>query len=107
MTTLTFVSAQGLRTPCAAMVGSSVMLVALANGIDGLLGDCGGALACGTCHVYVEPSHLPRLAPPGEAEHAMLDMTASERRFNSRLGCQIRLTEGCDGLVVHLPETQV
>lgn len=107
MLTLTFVTPQGERLPCATSAGSSVMRAALVNGIDGVLAECGGSLICGTCHVYVEASQMAWLEPPGEAEEAMLDMTASERRTNSRLSCQIMMTEALDGLVLELPETQL
>ena len=82
------------------------MRAAVMNGLDGILAECGGSLACGTCHVYVEPSQLARLPPPSAVEDEMLDMTASERRPNSRLSCQIVMSDALDGLVLHLPERQ-
>ncbi len=107
MTTITFVSPQGRRTYCTAAAGTSAMLAALVNGVDGILAECGGELACGTCHVYVEPAHWLWFAPPGPDELAMLDMTAAERRPHSRLSCQLLLTDAQDGLVLHLPQTQL
>jgi ferredoxin, 2Fe-2S len=101
-----FISASGERVEIETPAGTSAMRVAVVNGLEGILAECGGALACGTCHVYVEPSHLPRLSPPDVVEDEMLDMTASERRPNSRLSCQIVMSEALDGLVLHLPERQ-
>ena len=82
------------------------MMIAITNGVDEILAECGGSLACGTCHVYVEPSQLARLSPPSAAEQDMLSAVAGERRFNSRLSCQIGLSEALDGLVLHLPARQ-
>jgi len=83
----------------------SVMEGALQYRIPGIEGDCGGAGACGTCHVYVEPEWLDRLPPARELEQVMLKMVP-EPEANSRLACQIKLTPELDGLVVHTPERQ-
>jgi 2Fe-2S ferredoxin len=101
-----FISAGGERQAIDAAPGTSAMRAAVTHGLDGILAECGGSLACGTCHVYVDPARIGLLPPPGEAEDAMLDLTASERRANSRLSCQIVMTDGLDGLVLHLPPTQ-
>jgi ferredoxin, 2Fe-2S len=101
-----FISASGGRVEIETPPGTSAMRAAVVNGLEGILAECGGSLACGTCHVYVEPSQLERLSPPSAAEDEMLDMTASERRPNSRLSCQIVMSEPLDGLVLHLPERQ-
>jgi 2Fe-2S ferredoxin len=89
-----------------AEVGQSVMQVAVAAGINEIAADCGGTLSCATCHVYVTPEWQDRLPPPGEDELAMLPFTAAERRDNSRLSCQIIMSDGLDGLVLELPERQ-
>ena len=87
-------------------VGTSVMQAAIFNGIDGIVAECGGSCMCATCHVYVREDQLA-LTPPMEAdEDAMLEGTASERKPNSRLSCQLVVTPEMDGLVVYLPETQ-
>ncbi len=106
MPKIIFASAAGGRTEVDAMPGSTVMLTAVTNGIDGILAECGGCLGCGTCHVYVEPSQLHLLQPVRPAEDAILDMTASERRPNSRLSCQLGITEALEGLLLHLPPEQ-
>jgi ferredoxin, 2Fe-2S len=82
------------------------MQVAIANHIEGIVAECGGNCACGTCHVYVAEADLRLLPPPSEVEHAMLDATAAERKDTSRLSCQIRLTSELDSIVVELPPFQ-
>jgi len=76
------------------------------NGVDGIVAECGGNCQCATCHVYVEEKFLSLLDPIGEEQEVMLGSTASPRKPNSRLSCQIRVTERLEGLVVHTPETQ-
>ena len=82
------------------------MAAAIAADVAGIAADCGGLMTCATCHVHVrEPwaSQLPRPAPD---ETAMLEFTSSPRQSNSRLSCQITLTEAMDGLTVDLPQSQ-
>lgn len=67
-------------------------------------GACGGSMACATCHVVVDPAYMDRLPAPSAEEEDMLDL-AAEVQANSRLGCQIRLTEAVDGLVVSVPRS--
>lgn len=85
--------------------GSNVMEGAIQNGIEGIDGDCGGAAACGTCHVFVDERQLALLPAPSEAEQTMLDFVDNARP-NSRLGCQIKIDPSLDGLVVALPQSQ-
>ena len=86
--------------------GKSLMQAAIEAGIAGIEADCGGMLTCGTCHVYVREPHASALPAPGPDEMAMLEFTASPRQANSRLSCQIELTEAMDGLAVDLPASQ-
>jgi ferredoxin, 2Fe-2S len=86
--------------------GQSLMQAAIANNVDGIEADCGGLMTCATCHVYVREPHAGQLPPPGDDEAGMLDFTAAPRKPNSRLSCQIQLTQELDGLTVDLPETQ-
>jgi len=88
-------------------VGWSLMQGATLNGVDGIEGECGGSCGCATCHVYVDDGFLDKLASIAESEEEMLECTASERQANSRLGCQIKVDDALDGIVVRLPETQV
>lgn len=87
-------------------LGWSLMQAAVRAGIDGIEGECGGSCACATCHVYVDEDRLDLLPPPADNELAMLENTASQRRANSRLACQIKMSEALDGMVVHMPEFQ-
>ncbi|MBP8285384.1 MAG: 2Fe-2S iron-sulfur cluster binding domain-containing protein [Rhodoferax sp.] len=79
---------------------------ATANGIDGILGECGGSCACATCHCYIQEDRLAELPAASEGELGMLENVASERRPNSRLACQIKASAALDGLIVYLPATQ-
>ena len=86
--------------------GQSLMRAARRAGVDEIAADCGGCLTCATCHVYVDAPWLASLKPAGPDELAMLEMTAAERRPNSRLSCQVELTSALDGLTVELPQRQ-
>ena len=102
MPKMTFVSPDGkIRKEVDAPVGLSVLEIAHRNDID-LEGACEGSLACSTCHVVVEPKWFDELDDPTEEEEDMLDL-AFGLTHTSRLGCQIKMTEELDGLVVTLP----
>jgi 2Fe-2S ferredoxin len=88
------------RTIADATTGLTLMEVSRQNGVEGVLGNCGGGAACGTCHVYVDADWVARLPAPDSIESDMLEMLEDTRRDNSRLGCQIRLADGLDGLTV-------
>lgn len=82
------------------------MQAAVDAGLEGIAADCGGLLTCATCHVYVPPPWADRVTPATADEEGMLEFTAAERKENSRLSCQITLTDDLDGLVIELPATQ-
>ena len=84
----------------------NLMRGAVDNGIDGIVGECGGGLACATCHCYVDEAWAGKLDAPCQDELDMLESTAAERRPNSRLSCQIVMNPALDGIVIELPETQ-
>jgi len=86
--------------------GLSVMEGAVQNNIPGIDADCGGSMACATCHVYVKEEWFNKLPKKEDGEEDMLDM-AFEPKKNSRLSCQLMVSEELDGLVVNLPEKQV
>lgn len=86
--------------------GNSVMQGAIDNMIAGIAAECGGALACATCHCYVDDAWIGRVGAPSKAEIEMLQATAVERKSGSRLSCQITVGDELDGLVVRLPEAQ-
>ena len=101
MPKMTFVLRDGARKEVDAPLGLSVLEIAHRNHVD-IEGACEGSLACSTCHVGVEAVWFENLAPAGDDEEDMLDL-AFGLTHTSRLGCQIRMTEALDGLVVKLP----
>ncbi len=105
MTKVTFIDAAGASRTVEAQVGSTVMETALRNSIPGIEAECGGACACATCHVYVAPEWTEIVGKPSQMEEDMLDF-AADVRPNSRLSCQIKVTEALDGLVVTTPAKQ-
>ena len=107
MPTIIYEDAGGSRTQIDAPIGATVRNVALERGVDGIVGECGGTLMCASCHVYVDDEFLDRLPDVVEDEDEMLESTVSERRLNSRLSCQIVVTQELDGLVVRLPAEQL
>lgn len=100
-----FIEASGRRRSVAAPVGVTLMEAARQHGVEGIVAQCGGAGACATCHVYVDPAWFDRLPPREELEEGMLE-TAWEPRANSRLSCQVTLTADLEGLTVTVPARQ-
>jgi 2Fe-2S ferredoxin len=100
-----YVEFNGTRHEVDVPVGLSVMEGAVNNSIAGIDGDCGGAGACGTCHVHVAPEWSDKLVPPNELETDMLAFTYGPDH-KSRLSCQIKMTPELDGLTVTMPEKQ-
>jgi ferredoxin, 2Fe-2S len=105
MVEVTFVSFSGKASTVEVPVGTTLMRAATDNRVPGIDGDCGGNCACATCHVYVDPQWTVRVGARNETEEGMLN-AVDELRSNSRLACQITLTEALDGLVVSTPEAQ-
>ncbi len=105
MPKITFIEHDGTRHEVEAESGMTVMEAAVKNEVPGIAAECGGACACATCHVYVEEDWRDKVGRPSESEEDMLDF-AFDVRENSRLSCQIRVTDELDGLVVHIPEKQ-
>ena len=105
MPKITYIEHNGKEHAAEVPVGWTVMEGAVKNRIPGIDADCGGACACATCHVYVDPAWLPKLAPRQDMEEQMLDF-AQELKPNSRLSCQIKVTPALDGLVVRTPKDQ-
>jgi 2Fe-2S ferredoxin len=101
MPKMTFILKDGTRKEVDAPIGLSVLEIAHNNGVD-IEGACEGSLACSTCHVIGEAVWFEKLAPASEDEEGMLDL-AFGLTHTSRLGCQIRMSEALDGLVVKLP----
>lgn len=106
MPEIIFIDHDGGRRSVDATPGQNVMEAAVNADITEILGDCGGSLSCGTCHAYVDPSWYDQLPAPSQDEKDMLECTL-EPRENSRLCCQLFVSEDTDGLIVHLPESQL
>jgi len=107
MPKVTYIEFNGTPHEVEVPVGLSVMRGAVNNAVPGIDADCGGECACATCHVYIDPAWLERigLPEPESMEESMLSF-AAVREENSRLSCQITMTEELDGLVVRMPEGQ-
>lgn len=87
--------------------GSSLMRLAVTQGVDGIVGECGGQAMCATCHVYVREPFLEALPEMSEDEDEMLDCTAAPRDdLRSRLSCQLELVSAIDGIEVDVPPAQ-
>ncbi len=106
MPIVTYVSSSGISRTIEVPQGMSVMQAALNHKVEGILGECGGNCMCATCHVYVEAPFLNRIPPAKENEKFMLSIAAEGPEANSRLSCQIKMTEELDGIVVRLPAKQ-
>jgi len=105
MAKITFVQASGAKETVDAEVGLTVMEAAKKALIDGIDAECGGACACATCHVYVDAGWTDKVGKPESMEEDMLDF-AFDVRDNSRLSCQIKVTDDLDGLIVQVPAKQ-
>ena len=101
-----FVQADGTTSEVEAVSGDSVMETAIDNDIPGIVAECGGACSCATCHVYVDEGWLDRLPAPDSLEDGMLDCVI-DRKPNSRLSCQLRVSDDIDGITVRVPESQI
>ena len=105
MSKITYIDSSGNSKTIDVANGLSVMEGAIQNNIPGIDADCGGGMACATCHVYVKEEWLNKLDKPEDAEQDMIDM-AFEPKKNSRLSCQIVVSDEMDGLIVNIPSKQ-
>ncbi len=106
MAKIKYIAFDGSETEVEANGCLSVMSVAIDNGVPGIVAECHGACCCATCHVYVDPGWYTKLPDPTDHELDMLEF-AFDPRETSRLGCQIKITDELDGLIVHTPELQI
>jgi 2Fe-2S ferredoxin len=102
---VTYIDHEGNAHEADVPSGNSLMQGAVDNMIDGIIAECGGACSCATCHVYVDEAWQDKVGEPDEMEKCMIDCVM-DPKSNSRLSCQIKITDELDGLVVHLPESQ-
>ena len=105
MAKITFIQPDGKSQVVEAEPGLTVMEAARLHSIEGIEAECGGACACATCHVYVDPAWRAAAGKPADMEEDMLDF-AFDVREESRLCCQIKVTAALDGLVVRVPAKQ-
>ena len=106
MAKITYIEHNGTNHTVDVQNGLTVMEGAVQNNIPGIDADCGGSMACATCHVYVKEDWFDKTNKKNEGEDDMLDQ-AYEPNSNSRLSCQITVSDELNGLVVHLPEKQI
>lgn len=106
MPKITFVEPSGNQVQVEAASGITLLQAAINSNIQGIVGECGGACQCATCHVYIDAPWTDKLSPVGDMEDAMLESTAADRLPTSRLGCEVEITDAMEGLVVHLPPKQ-
>ena len=106
MTKITYIENNGKEHTVDVQNGLTVMEGAVQNSIPGIDADCGGSMACATCHVYVKDDWYNKLDEKSEGEDDMIDQ-AYDPKKNSRLSCQITVSDKIEGLIVHLPEKQV
>jgi 2Fe-2S ferredoxin len=106
MPQVTYIEPDGRAVTLEVASGRSLMSAAMEAGLEGIEAQCGGNLACATCHCYVQEPWLERLPPPADDERLMLANVAAERCDNSRLSCQLIMRPELDGLTVRFPERQ-
>ena len=105
MPTIIYIDHAGTERPTEVKTGLTVMEGAIKHNVPGIDADCGGACACATCHVYVDQAWMDKVGTPSAMEESMLDF-AEGVEPNSRLSCQIKVTDELDGLRVTTPESQ-
>ena len=105
MVTIRFVDQDGVERGVEAASGQSLMEAAVRNGVSAIEGECGGACACATCHVYIADAWRGLTGEPSENEQMMLEFGV-EVDERSRLGCQIKITAEMDGMIVLTPRSQ-
>ncbi len=103
---LHFKTQEGETKTVDAVIGDSVMETAIKNDIDEVVAECGGSLICSTCHVYLDDETIAVVPEADDAELDMLEGVAAEQRPNSRLSCQIEVSEAMAGHTIHTPNDQ-
>ncbi len=105
MAKITYIEHNGTNHTVDVQNGLTVMEGAVQNNIPGIDADCGGSMACATCHVYVKEEWFDRLPKKEDGEEDMIDMAYEPKQF-SRLSCQLTVSDELDGLIVNMPEKQ-
>ena len=107
MAKITYIEHSGAEHLVEVSNGLTVMEGARDNNIPGIEADCGGACACSTCHVYVDSAWTGKLPAMDGMEEDMLDFAFEPKPGQSRLTCQLRVSDALDGLIVRMPERQI
>ena len=107
MPNIIFIKPDGAAISVLARTSETVMEAARRSGIPEIVAECGGNCVCATCHVIVSDANLAGLTPMSPDENELLDGTATDRQPNSRLSCQLKISDAMEGYVFLLPETQV
>ena len=105
MAKIKFIEFDGTEHDVAGENGASVMRAAIDNLVPGIDADCGGECSCATCHVLIDSDWMGKVGKPTDQEESMLDLNP-DREANSRLSCQITVSEELEGIIVRLPEFQ-
>jgi 2Fe-2S ferredoxin len=105
MVKITYIECDGTAHTIDAKPGRSIMENAVKNTVPGIVGECGGSAACGTCRIYVDADWLTKMNAPGAEELSMIEFVG-DRNPGARLSCQIEVTEKLDGLSVRMPKEQ-
>ncbi len=106
MPIVNYIEPKGTQHTLTLPLGATLMEGAVQNDVKGIVAECGGSCMCATCHVYIDEAFLDLLSDIEEEEAEMLEGTTAERRSNSRLGCQVRVSNKLDGLIVRIPDRQ-
>lgn len=106
MAVVKYISAEGTVTEIDVSPGVNLMQAAVNGGVDGIVGECGGSAMCATCHVYVDEKDAGKFAARSAPEEEMLECTVTPAQENSRLSCQLFVTDDADEITVYLPESQ-
>lgn len=99
----TWIQADGKRVTLEVREGETLMQAATGAGVVGIIGECGGGMACATCHVVVDPAWFAVTGGPSAFEADMLDITDAPREDTSRLSCQLQMSAALDGIVLRVP----
>jgi len=106
MPKITFISSKDIRYEVDAASGLSAMQAAVDNAVPGIDADCGGNAACGTCHVYVDAAWIGKTGPARPGSELQMVQLTDDSRANSRLACQITLSDELDGMILRMPQGQ-
>ncbi len=106
MVQVVYIAHDGEQTELNVQEGWTLMQAAVSNGVDGIEAECGGACCCATCHIYVDDQFLEKIPAALAQEEGMLNEVVAERTQNSRLACQIKVSNALDGIIVRTPEAQ-